>query len=184
MKKIKYLLTCFCVTLSLTSQAQEESERPDGHSYLTSPHAVAFMVGYAWVPAIVDEAAIANEVEVIPTLGFDYTYFLSHKWGIGIVNDIEFARYFIIDEDGGFLERENKYVGALTAVYEPTHWLALFTGPGLEADKHRTFPIFKIGIEVGKRFENGWSWGINASIDFNELYETYSGGLVIGKRLP
>ena len=147
------------------------------------PHSLALMVGYSWIPQTVGESGEV-EITVNPTLGLDYGYFFSHKFGLVWVNDVELTSYFVEKDDGTLLKRENKYIGAVVATYEPNRNIALFAGPGIELDRHQSFAILKVGLELGKRFENGWYMGFNGSIDFNEIYQTISAGAVMGKRFP
>ena len=142
------------------------------------------MVGYAFVPQTIADETVNR---VIPTIGVDYTYFFKPSLGVGIVNDLEFAKYFVKDprsSSGDVLERDNKYIGALIFLYEPKPWLAFYAGPGIEVDKHESFALVKVGFELAKRFEEGWGVGISTSIDFNEIYQTISIGIAISKRIP
>jgi len=137
------------------------------------------MVGYAWVPQTVKTSG-ETELFVIPTVGLDYTYTFSPHFAIGLINDLELSRYLVKDGED-FLERNNKYIGAVVAIYKPHEILGIYTGPGIEIDQHESFPLIKMGFEFSKHFEEGWAVGTGLSIDVNELYETISFGIFISR---
>ena len=100
-----------------------------------------------------------------------------------MVNDLEMSQYVVESHDGELISRENKYVGALTFAYEPIENIGFYAGPGIELDSEQHFLLFKVGTEIGKKFEDGWAVGLNASIDFNKAYTTISSGVMVSKRL-
>lgn len=144
-------------------------------------HFLGLMVGYAWVPHSTEEDGKAEFI--IPSIGIDYTYKFSHRFGLKFVNDVELTSYYIKDKQGELLKREFKYIGAITADIELFKWMSLYTGPGFEIEVHKSFFIYKIGTEITKEFCEGWKAGINTSMDINNTYQTYSCGLILTKAL-
>ena len=86
-------------------------------------------------------------------------------------------------ESGDYLQREYAFVSAAVFLYEPLTGLTLFAGPGYEFEKNHGFPLFKIGAEVAKNFQDGWSVGIAASYDLKEVNSSFSMGLTVVKGL-
>ena len=175
MNLIKYLCVfAFIIQLDpVFAQEEELAESPK----VEHRHAVSLMVGYAWVPQIVSSTG-EQELLVIPSLGLDYSYVFSHRFAISLINDVELSRYLVEDGDA-FLERNNKYIGAIVALYKPHEILGIYAGPGIEIDHHATLPLIKIGFEFAKHFEDGWAVGTGLSVDLNEVYQTISFGIFI-----
>lgn len=166
----------------MVSTAQHEEGDPIAeHHEEIGPHQLGIMAGYAWVPAATDNDGNASGF-LIPSFGLDYSYWFQHKFALRMVNDLELSSYVIEQEDGQLLERNFKYIGAIVGVWEPVKHLAVYAGPGYEIEAHENFVVIKIGAEAIKNFEDGWSAGLNLSIDFNEVYETVSSGLFIARR--
>ena len=172
------LLFIIAVLISLSCFAQSEDaikkEKP------VNRHSIGAMLGYAWVPQTVSTDG-TEDLVIIPTIGLDYGYALSHKLSLVFVNDLELTSYFVEDNNGATLKRENKYIAALTALYYVNHWFGIYAGPGIEFEQHKNFAVLKVGAEIYKHFEEGWGVGFNASVDINESYQTLSAGVVVSR---
>ncbi|MCK4828277.1 hypothetical protein KA005_71775 [bacterium] len=118
----------------------------------------------------------------IPVIGLDYEYWFSHKFALGLHNELELASYIMEKDHEEHLDREYAIVMALVAVYEPAHGLAFFAGPGYEIEGNLSFMIFMLELEFGKVFEDGWSVGVVLSYDIKPGFGALSTGLTIGKR--
>jgi hypothetical protein len=167
---------------SIQVTAQDNIEHQPDSIHKAPKHQIGIMVGYAWVPQTIDEIG-TNKARTIPTIGVDYSYWLSHKCAFKLINDLELSSYLVKDNDGELLERNNKLVTAITFSYEPIYGLGFYIGPGYEFDAHKNLPLIKMGVELVKNFNDGWSSGFNVSVDVNELYQTISAGVIISKRL-
>jgi len=113
----------------------------------------------------------------------DYEYFFNHKIGIGLINDIELSSYGVEKDNQEYLERNYAFVTALVFLYEPIIGWSLFAGPGYEFEKHHGFGLIKLGTEVFKSFQAGWSIGITASYEIKEVNSSFSFGLTAAKKL-
>lgn len=178
-RNISSILSLMVVLLCSSILYSQEPNQKEKDFYR---HNISLMTGYAWVPTAVDVQG-NTETIVIPTIGFDYNYCFSPKFSVGVINDLELSRYLVIEPNGNALKREYKYIGAVVAIYEPLTGLSLYAGPGIEYDVNKTFALVKIGFEVFKSFEEGWAFGVGASVDLNEVYQTYSLGVIISKKL-
>ncbi len=181
--KIKKFLSVISFILVFTSMylsAQEEHTTHDTHHF--QHHRIAVFTGYGLIQGAVDENG-DKRLKVIPVLGFDYEYFFNHKIGLGLLNDLELSSYSVEKDDHEYLERNYAFVSALVFMYEPIKGLTLFAGPGYEFEKNHGFPLFKIGVEVAKNFEDGWSIGIATSYDMKEVNSSFSMGLTVVKGL-
>jgi len=145
-------------------------------------HRLALFSGYGLIQGAINEEG-KDKVEVIPIIGLDYEYWFNHKFALGLQNDLELASYKVEKDHQEYLERESAFVTALVFCYEPMHGWALFAGPGYEFERNESFGVFKLGTEVGKTFEGGWSAGIIVAYDIKEVNSSLSFGLSVGKRL-
>ena len=144
-------------------------------------HRLALFSGYGLIQGAINEEG-KDKVEVIPIIGLDYEYWFNHKFALGLQNDLELASYKVEKDHQEYLERESAFVTALVFLYEPLNGWALFAGPGYEFERNHSFGVFKIGTDVGKTFEGGWSAGITVAYDIKEVNSSLSFGLTVGKR--
>ena len=113
----------------------------------------------------------------------DYEYFFNHKFGIGLLNDIELSSYSVEQDNQDYLERNYAFVSALVFLYEPIIGWSLFAGPGYEFERNHGFGLIKVGSELTKNFKDGWSVGVAASYEFKEVNSSFSLGITVGKWL-
>jgi len=145
-------------------------------------HRLALFTGYNLIPNAINEEG-EKRVKIIPVLGLDYEYWFNHKFALGLHNDLELDSYTVEKDHQEYLERHLAFATALVFMYEPMLGWVLFAGPGYEFEKNHSFGLFKIGTEVGKSFQGGWSAGITVAYDIKEVNSSFIFGLTIGKRL-
>ena len=179
-KKFHIVISFFLVFTSVCSSAQEEHTSHDKH--LFQHHRLALFTGYGLIQGAVDENG-NSQFKLIPVIGVDYEYFLNHKIGIGLHNDIELSSYIVEKNHQEYLEREYAVVSALVFLYEPIIGWEVFAGPGYEFEINHGFPLFKIGTELSKNFQDGWSVGIVVAYDIKKVNSSLSFGLIAAKRL-
>jgi len=117
-------------------------------------HRIALFTGYTWVPQG-DHHGNVSGVVVVPTLGLDYQYWVSHRFALGVINDFELSTYVIEQSDGSQLTREYAYVGAAVAIWEAVESLAIFAGPGVELEKHENFFVVKVEASMSSACQVG-----------------------------
>jgi hypothetical protein len=172
------LTICILIIPSLLfAQSQNTTNNHHFKKFRTS-----FTLGQTYIPQ-----ATSNNVKfvVIPTLGLDFQYWITPKWGVGLKNDIEIANYVVQDHDGGpSIVRHNPLIIAVPALFSP--WENHFTfimGPGIELEEHQNFFVFRAG--VGSEFEVGNHWDFAPEI----IYDLKNGNInaltiaiAVGKR--
>lgn len=72
---------------------------------------------------------------------------------------MELASNAVEKDDQEYLDREYAFISTLIFLYEPLHGWDLFVGPKYEFEHHHNFPLFKIGTDISRSFEGGWSTG-------------------------
>jgi len=159
-------------------QAQEHSEE-----HLTfKHHRVALVIGHTHVPKAFQSSAGSKEV-IVPSWGFNYEYWLNHKWAIGLHSDMEIATYIIEHFDGTELERERPVIVSLVGIYKPWKGLELLTGFGKEFEPNHSFWVYRFGLEYEIEIGNEWDIAPTLVYDIKEdLYDSWTIGLGVGKR--
>ncbi|OHX68309.1 hypothetical protein [Flammeovirga pacifica] len=188
MKKIISTIL-FIFLLIQNSQAQETEihAREEAHGKLKH-HRIALIWGHGYVPK-----GISNpdnpQVLIIPTIGLDYEYFFSHRFAIGITNELELSNYIIETKEFNELEREYAYVGAIMAMFEVGHLFILGIGPGVEIEKNHNFFVGKISLEREFPIMGEGGWDVTPVLAYelkssngHGVYDALTFGIGIGKR--
>lgn len=179
MKKIFLLLLVSLLTSQMIfSQEGEHESNPENEDFYQ--HRLAVFSGVALIQGAINEEG-ESVARPIPVFGLDYEFFFNPKYGVGLFNDLEIANYVIPFEENDFLKRQYAFVTSAVFLYEPVLGITLFTGPGYEIETHKSFPVWKLGTELSKSFDGGWSAGIAISFDFKEVNSALSLGLTIVK---
>jgi len=181
-RKIISFSILFYILMSTTFRlcGQHGPNAHDDHHF--QHHKISLFTGYGLIPGAIDEEG-DKKVKVIPVLGFDYDYWFNHKFALGLHSDFELSSYSIEKDHQEYINRNYAFVTALVFLYEPLHGWTLFGGPGYEFEHHENFALFKVGTDVQKSFEGGWSVGIAANYDIKKVNSSLSFGVIAGKRL-
>ena len=163
------------VSIPLAAQEHEEREPLKRHQF-------ALFTGYTWVPKGDPHEGDPEGTVVVPTIGIDYNFWISHKVAVGLHNDFELSSYVVETSADTTIPREYAYVGAVVVMYEPVRGLALFAGPGMEIETHQNFFVFKVGLEYAFAVANGWATGFVGAYDFKEEYHSWSLGVSVARR--
>ncbi|MEH6705624.1 MAG: hypothetical protein V7691_12575 [Galbibacter orientalis] len=144
---------------------------------------LALFLGYSWIPQGEDEDTGEKETIFVPSIGFSYEYWFTEKWGIGTYNDIEIVKYKVEkDDENAELERENALSLAVGAVYEILPKWTAIAGGGLDIDKNETLPILHLATEYVILEKDSKELSISFSYNNKKYYDTFSIGLVYGKK--
>ena len=137
---------------------------------LAKRHKLALAVGYTHIPEGVDEVEGDKGVWV-PALGLDYYYRLNEKWKLGLVADIEFGEYLIVDKD---LNRHNAFILVALAGYELMPFWAVFAGGGIELEDHKNLGVLRVGTEYEFMFQRDWLIAPGLLVDFKSEFTSWS----------
>lgn len=173
---IKYLLIAFLLS-PIVSFAQEES-----HEENKPHHRVSIMIAHTHIPKGLPSVSGSGAL-IVPSWGFNYEYWFTSKWAIGLHNDMEISTYVIERPDGSELERSRPIIISLVGIYNPWKGLELITGFGREFEEHENFWVYRFGIEYELGIGHHWDIAPALTFDIKEdLYDSWTIGLVIGKR--
>jgi hypothetical protein len=140
-------------------------------------HQLSLFTGYTWVPKGDPHEGNPEGTVIVPTIGIDYSFWISHKVGIGLYNDFELTNYVVETSADTTIPREHAYVGAVVGIYEAVRGLELYAGPGVELEKHENFFVLKVGLEYAFAVANGWLTGVAFGYDFKDEYDSWALGI-------
>lgn len=172
-------------TYHVTLSEHESEHKENGEHY--KKHKMSVYMGYTYIPQASHQALL------VPTFGFDYSYKISDKFSVGVLNDVEIAQYMVEYQTGGghgeghgtseTLEREYAYVGALVLYYSPWEGWNIGVGPGIEIEKNKNLIVGKFVLEKEFQLHDGWELSPSFQYDIKgALYDTWSFGVSVGKR--
>jgi hypothetical protein len=167
--------------LFVTPLWAQEHEEHEEHAALKR-HSLALFTGYTCVPKGNSHEGDPEGTVIAPTIGIDYSFWISHKVGVGLYNDFELATYVVETSADTTIPREYSYVGAVVGIWEPTRGLELYAGPGVELETHENLFVLKVGFEYAFAVANGWATGVAFGYDFKEEYDSFALGISVARR--
>ena len=176
--------THFASLLLIIALLQSSVLFAQDHSELESNSArntICYFSGLTLVPEAHEHILEGANTYFVSTIGLQYDRIFNHWFELGLMADIELAKYFISVDDM-LLERENVFIFALIAKVHLWKGLKVYLGPGYEFERNMNFYITRAGIEYELEVANGWYVGPDVMFDFKSDYETISIGVMIGKR--
>ena len=181
--KHAFLVGFFLIShFSAFAQSESESEETK-KSEIESKHSIVFVIGHARIGQG-RNAEGDKEFLTVPSFAFDYNYWLSERWAIGLHTDFLNENFFIENEKEEILERERPIATAIMGVYKPSERWAISLGLGKEFSGKESFTLTRLTIEYGVEIRNGWEVFGVLSQDFRwSAYNVTSIGLGLSKKL-
>lgn len=183
------LLFFFLSILCLYSIAQNNTEEhqhsnPDKEFHSHNEHhdlRVGLVVAHTYIPT---NTIRGQETFIVPTIGLDIEYWVNHKWGIGLHNDLELEVFEVETDQGGiFIEKRFPILFTLDVLYKPYKGLVLLAGPGYEIEPNQNLYVFRAGIEYEVELNEVWDFAPVIVYDYrHNAFDTYSYGIGIGMR--
>ena len=174
MKTIKTLLIITLFISFTNSSAQEEKE--DCKHFRISP-----VLSHTYIPTATSNG---TRTMIAPSIGLDLEYWFSHKFGIGLHNDLELLN-FEIEKPGHqiTLEREYPIVVTIDALAKVYKGLVIVAGTGVEFEKNKDLFIIRGGLEYEIEFAECWDLAPTFFYDYrHNEFGTWSFGIGIGRR--
>lgn len=162
------------VMLSFNLFSQEEKE--SCKHFRISP-----VLSHTYIPTATSEG---TQTIIVPSIGLDLEYWFSHKYGIGLHNDLELFNYEI-EKPGDELSVEREYpvvvtLDGLAKVYKD---LVLVFGAGVEFEKNKNLFIVRTGLEYEIEFAECWDLSPTFFYDYrHNEFGTWSMGIGVGRR--
>jgi hypothetical protein len=185
------LYSALCLIIPYNTYAQDHEKDPENGRDQRELHEIqhefkhwriAGGIGISLLPAGNHESEPVS-VLAIPTIGLDFQYWFSPKFGLGLKNEFEIVTYVLKDENSSELEREYPLISVLVGMYKLHNGPAFYIGGGIEYEKSKNFFIVKAGVEY--ELEIGNHWDVTPEVYyFNKDFDFGGVGLTItfGKR--
>ena len=168
-------LVTFFIFQSFWAFSQEKSTVLDFENHFR----ISPVLSHTYIP----KATIGGkEIYFLPSFGLDLEYWFSHKWGVGLHNDLELES-FEIEKDNAKNVRVIPIVSTIDLLYNFHKRWVLVLGAGIEFDKRENLTLFRTGIEY--EIEIGDGWDVSPTIFYDiriSKFDTASIGIGFGKR--
>ena len=183
MTKVKvWLITVFIfIANSVTSQETLDKEKKE--EALKGTHRLTLVLGHSHL----SEGIQGNGKKgwkVIPSTGFDYDYWISNHWALGVQNDVMIENFEVEDHGNTVIERSKPFSSVAVAIFKPKEHVSFIAGMGGEFAKEENFAVTRLGIETSWEMKNNWEFGISLLYDIKwNAYDTWVFGFGISKLL-
>ena len=180
MKRVNAMgyLACGAVLLALAA-APLAAQHKEGEAL--KRHRIGLYSGATLVPEGEEDGE--KKLIVVPTVGLDYDYKFSERFGVGLYNDLQLSSYLVETFDEGVVERVFAFSTVLVGVLEATPWLEFYAGPGLELEENKSFWVLKLGGSVAPTFGGIGGASLEAYVDYKEEYVSIGIGIKVAARL-
>jgi hypothetical protein len=135
------------------------------------PNVVSVGFAYGYVPAAAEHANGAHG-QFVPGIAVDYFRRVLPRLELGVMGHLELARYVIPRKDA--LERDRALLVAFVGSYSITDRWAVVMGPGYEIERHKSFPIFRLGAEYRLPWQGERFIPLGLFYDLKEGYNAWS----------
>lgn len=186
----KYLLFIICIILfSITSQTfgqhetkKNEHEETSEHTELKK-HSISAVLSHTHINSAKENANGSNWIAA-PSFCFNYNYNFSHKWAIGLHNDIIIENIDLehTHEGGEGIIRQRPISMAIMGTFKPLKHLAFLAGGGVELSKHEDFAVIRLGVEAPFHMPNNWEIFGSLTGDIGiDSYDSVTFGIGVAK---
>lgn len=140
---------------AIMCSAQEQLS--DEHHGQKGAHRLTLGLGHTHV----SEGKIDGDTKwlALASWSFNYDYWLSTKWAIGLQNDLVLESFKIEHGNQEILERSYPWAIVPVAIYKPTKHLSLIGGVGTEIAEGHNITLTRLGIEYGWHLPGNWEIG-------------------------
>jgi hypothetical protein len=161
-------MLCLLIFLGYAIKAQAQhlpaTEHPSNETHgMKGSHRLSLGLGHAHL----SQGRIEGRTSWVPVASwsFNYDYWLSNKWAIGLQNDLILETFVITHGNNQELERNKPLVVVPVGIFKfSPHWSAL-GGVGAEFSEGHTLTLTRIGMEYGRHLPKNWEAGIAAVWD-------------------
>lgn len=177
MKFLKFTTLCFLfISLSVKGQHEEKNHNPHESE---SHFRVSMAIAHTFLP---EKTVEGTQNLVLPSFGLDIEYWMNHRWGIGLHNDLELLNFEVLEShDEVVIEREFPVLITLDALWKPYKEFVVFAGPGIELESNKNYFVFRLGFEYEIPFSENWDLAPVAFYDMRDgAYNTFTFGLGVG----
>jgi len=181
-KKLSAIIAMTLIMITANSQEAEKKET-EKEEALKGTHRLSFVLGHSHLSEGIQDNG-KKGWKAVPSVGFDYDYWLSNHWAIGLQTDLMVETFEVEDHDQVVIERDKPIATVITGIFKPGEHVSFIAGMGGEFAKEENFALTRLGIETGWEMKNNWEFGISLMYDIKwNAYDTWVFGFGISKLL-
>ena len=160
--KLNIFILLFLAT-AVIGHAQHAETMHQEHHGMKGSHRITLGLGHTHISE--GEVDGNREWLVVPSWSFNYDYWLSDNWAIGLQNDLVLETFVIEHGNQELLERSYPWTVVPVAIYKPGKRWGFIGGIGAEYAKEQTLTLTRLGVEYGVHLPHGWEVGAAAVWD-------------------
>jgi hypothetical protein len=168
---LKTNLMMLFVVFNFSTKAQE-TKHTETESHHSMKSASRFTLGLGHTHVSEGKENGKTEWLVLPSWSFNYDYWLSDKWALGLQSDLILESFIIENNEQELIERSHPLSIVPVALFKPGKHLTFFGGIGAELAKGNTLTMTRLGMEYG--FHLPKNWEISASMDWDGKWKYYN----------
>ena len=170
MKKVIFFLSVMLIISTVTCAQHEKEETSEITHGMKGASRLTLGLGHTQV----SKGKIDGDTKwlAIASWSFNYDYWLSDKWAIGLQNDLLVESFVIENNEGEFIERSYPWAVVPVAMYKPGKHFTFIGGIGAEFSKGHTLTMTRLGIEYG--FHLPKNWEVGAALVWDEKWNYYN----------
>lgn len=137
--------------------AQEAEPEGEEEHELAGRHRLTLGLGHTHV----SQGEIDGKTEwlVAASWAFNYDFWLTDRWAIGMQNDLILEQFPVEHGEGELVEREYPLSVIPAVLFKPGEWLTLIGGVGAEIAAGETLFLTRLGFEGGRHVSENWEVG-------------------------
>ncbi len=160
-------------TPCFSQEGENRSEKFNSH------HSISALLSHTMIKDGIRDGK--NEWIAFPSFAFDYNFVFSHKWKIGLHNDLIFED-FIVKTDNKELERSEPISSVVVGGFKPGKQFTFESGLGYEFSKEDNLFLTRIGTEYSIELPKEWELIVNLVYDVKwDAYDSFSFGVGVSK---
>jgi hypothetical protein len=171
MRYLSILFACCIASVALGQHTAEPHQQP-GHAThsLKGAHRLTLGLGHTHI----SEGVIDGEVEWVTagSWSFNYDYWLSDSWAIGLQNDLVLETFFVEDKDKEVIERSFPWSMVPVAIFKPGKRFSMLGGVGVEFAAEKSLMLTRLGVEYG--FHLPKNWEVGAAVVWDNKWNYYN----------
>jgi hypothetical protein len=142
---------------------------------------VSAAIGHTYLPK---NTRVGKEFVNLTSFNLDLEYWMSHKVGVGLHNDLELLHFEVrSQEEDVIIEREYPVLITFDVIYRVYKGLTIYAGPGIEFERNEDYFVSRFGMEYEIEISRGWDVHPLFFYDLRKgAYNTMTLAIGFGKR--
>ena len=180
-KKLSIIVALILIMNTAYSQDEENGQTKE--EGLKGTHRLTLVIGHSHVFGGIRENG-KKGLKVFPFWGFDYDYWISNRFAIGVQTDMVVETFEVENHENTVIERTRPVTTVAAAIFKAGKSIGFIAGMGGEFAQEGNFAVTRLGMEAGWEMKNNWEFGISLVYDIKwNGYDSWGIGFGITKLL-